>query len=88
MGQHWNHVLHKEQEALLGQQEDVAIHAKHAAGFECFPKHLQTHTHRLATLALHLKPEECSSWLTVIKAGRAMAEATAWRARRQEELER
>jgi hypothetical protein len=42
--EHRNHVLRKEQEALLHQQEDAAIHTERAAGFEHFPKHLRTHT--------------------------------------------
>jgi hypothetical protein len=75
-------------EALLRPQEDIVIRAKFPLGFDYFPKHLRTHTCRLETLALRMKPEERSAWLTVIKAGRVVAEATSRRARHQEELER
>jgi hypothetical protein len=80
MWEHRNHVLHKEHKALLRQQEDTAICAEFAVGFDHFPKHLHTHTCRSLTSVLRLKPEDCSPWLMVIGAGRVMAEAAARRA--------
>jgi hypothetical protein len=59
--EHQNHVLHKEQEALLCQQEDAAILAEFAMGFAQFPKNLCAHTRRSVTSALRSKPEDRSS---------------------------
>jgi hypothetical protein len=67
MWEHCNHILHKEQRALLAQQEDIAFCAEFAMRFEHFPKHLHTHTCRSEPLALHLKPEKRPSWLMIIQ---------------------
>jgi hypothetical protein len=88
MWEHQNHVLHKQQQALLRQQEDMAIRAEHAVGFDHFPKHLRVHTRRSMFSMLSSKPEERSAWLTIIQGGRAQAETTAQKVRRQAELAR
>jgi hypothetical protein len=81
MWEHWNHVLRKEQEALFRQQENTAIRAEFAIGFDHFPKHFQAHTRQSEPSASSSKPEERSSWLAIIQAGRVGAEATARMAR-------
>jgi hypothetical protein len=88
MWEHRNHVLHKEQVALLRQQEDLAIRAEFAAGFDHFPKHLETHARRSEPSVLRSKPEERSAWLTITQGGLTRADATAQKARRQAELAR
>jgi hypothetical protein len=62
-------------EALLRQQEGVAICAKFATGFGCFPKRLQAHTCWLDALASLLKPEERTSWPVIIQGSQVLAEA-------------
>jgi hypothetical protein len=88
MWQHRNHVLHKEQEALLRQQEDTAICAEFALGFEHFPRHLRAHACRSELPVPRSEPEERAAWLIIIKGGRMRADVTAREARRQAELAR
>jgi hypothetical protein len=48
-------MLHKEQQALLRQQEDMAICAEFAIGSDHFPKHLQAHAPPANVLDAKLK---------------------------------
>jgi hypothetical protein len=86
--QHRSHVLQKEREAPLHQQEDTAICAELALGFEHFPKHSRAHTHQLESPVLRSEPEERTAWPLIIKGSQVRADAAAREARRQAELAR